>query len=200
MFHGRLRGLYRTPSVPGDPIAGRSARRICLNACSSRSAAASRSFPTPLVSELFLKPMFGALIRAAERWCAVKVTEFERRQMTRARPAARRRHAHDDGPTIVQKRESLLHRKSQSPRVLIAKTLSKLSSVVSASGCPSRCKHRYAGSSGRLRSSTMPIKPSGCCAISPAASIGNRRNPPPRAENGANFFRSSARARGGDLR
>src|SRR5262249_54739434 len=38
-------------------------------------------------------------------------------RLSRARPAARRRHAHDDGPAIVQKRESLLHRKSQSPRV-----------------------------------------------------------------------------------
>jgi hypothetical protein len=29
--------------------------------------------------------MFGALIRAAERWRSVKVTEFERRQMTAVR-------------------------------------------------------------------------------------------------------------------
>jgi putative transposase len=28
-----------------------------------------------------LKLMFGAMIRAAERWRAVKVTEFERRQL-----------------------------------------------------------------------------------------------------------------------
>jgi hypothetical protein len=33
--------------------------------------------------------------------------------------------------------------------------------------CPSRCMRQYAGRSGRLGSSTMPIKPRGCCAISP---------------------------------
>jgi hypothetical protein len=32
-----------------------------------------------------LKLMFGALIRAAEQWRSVKVTEFERRQMTAVR-------------------------------------------------------------------------------------------------------------------
>jgi hypothetical protein len=32
-----------------------------------------------------LKLMFGALVRAAERWRSVKVTEFERRQMTAVR-------------------------------------------------------------------------------------------------------------------
>ena len=29
--------------------------------------------------------MFGAMIRAAERWRAIKVTDFERRQMTAVR-------------------------------------------------------------------------------------------------------------------
>lgn len=32
-----------------------------------------------------LKLMFGAMIRAAERWRAIKVTDFERRQMTALR-------------------------------------------------------------------------------------------------------------------
>ena len=36
-----------------SPIAGRSARQICLSVCSSRSAAASRSSPTPSASEPF---------------------------------------------------------------------------------------------------------------------------------------------------
>jgi transposase-like protein len=31
--------------------------------------------------------------------------------------------------------------------------------------------HRFATRCGRLGNSTMPIKPNGCCAISPAASI-----------------------------
>ena len=29
--------------------------------------------------------MFGALIRAAERWCSIKVTDFEHRQITAVR-------------------------------------------------------------------------------------------------------------------
>ena len=32
-----------------------------------------------------LKLMFGAMIRAAERWRAIKITDFERRQMTAIR-------------------------------------------------------------------------------------------------------------------
>jgi hypothetical protein len=31
------------------------------------------------------KMMFGALIRAAERWCSVKVSDFERRQLAAVR-------------------------------------------------------------------------------------------------------------------
>src|SRR5258707_953155 len=40
---------------------------------------------------------------------------------------------HDDRPAVIQKRQRLLHREGR-PRVLIAKSLSKPSSVVSASG------------------------------------------------------------------
>ena len=32
-----------------------------------------------------LKLMFGALVRAAERWRSIKITEFERRQLTAVR-------------------------------------------------------------------------------------------------------------------
>ena len=41
-----------------------------------------------------LKLMFGAMIRAAERWRAVKVTEFERHQLAavRTRPRIRGQH------------------------------------------------------------------------------------------------------------
>jgi len=41
--------------------------------------------PNAFGERAVLKLMFGALIRAAERWRAVKVTEFERRQMTAVR-------------------------------------------------------------------------------------------------------------------
>ena len=51
-------------------------RRICLSVCSSEDAVAS-SIPNAFGERAVLKLMFGALIRAAERWRSVKVTEFE---------------------------------------------------------------------------------------------------------------------------
>jgi putative transposase len=41
--------------------------------------------PNAFGERAVLKLMFGALIRAAERWRSVKVTEFERRQLAAAR-------------------------------------------------------------------------------------------------------------------
>src|SRR6202040_1499849 len=41
--------------------------------------------PNAFGERAVLKLMFGALIRAAERWRSVKVTEFERRQLTSVR-------------------------------------------------------------------------------------------------------------------
>ena len=41
--------------------------------------------PNAFGERAVLKLMFGALIRAAERWRAIKVTEFERRQITAVR-------------------------------------------------------------------------------------------------------------------
>jgi putative transposase len=41
--------------------------------------------PNAFGEHAVLKLMFGALIRAAERWRSVKVTEFERRQLTAVR-------------------------------------------------------------------------------------------------------------------
>jgi transposase-like protein len=41
--------------------------------------------PNAFGEKAVLKLMFGAMIRAAERWRAIKVTEFERRQMTALR-------------------------------------------------------------------------------------------------------------------
>ena len=48
----------------------------------SRQKPATRSISPPASSGTV---MFGALIRAAERWRSVKVTEFKRRQMTAVR-------------------------------------------------------------------------------------------------------------------
>jgi len=41
--------------------------------------------PNAFGEKAVIKPMFGALARAAERWRSVKVTEFERRQLTAIR-------------------------------------------------------------------------------------------------------------------
>ena len=41
--------------------------------------------PNAFGERAVLKLMFGALIRAAERWRSLKITEFERRQLTAAR-------------------------------------------------------------------------------------------------------------------
>ena len=41
--------------------------------------------PNAFGERAVLKLMFGALIRAAERWRSIKITEFERRQLTATR-------------------------------------------------------------------------------------------------------------------
>ena len=41
--------------------------------------------PNAFGEKAVLKLMFGAMIRAAERWRAIKITQFERRQMTALR-------------------------------------------------------------------------------------------------------------------
>jgi hypothetical protein len=43
------------------------------------------SFAGLHAAKAVLKLMFGALIRAAERWRSIKVTEFEHRQLTAER-------------------------------------------------------------------------------------------------------------------
>jgi hypothetical protein len=80
-------GVMVIPAHLADPspTAGRSERRISLNVSSSRSAVASRSSPTPGASARFSKLMFGAMTRAAERWRAIRFTDFERRQIATAR-------------------------------------------------------------------------------------------------------------------
>jgi len=48
----------------------------------SRNAGAYKiTSESPFGERAVLKLMFGALIRAAERWKSIKFTEFERRQM-----------------------------------------------------------------------------------------------------------------------
>jgi hypothetical protein len=47
--------------------------------------------PNAFGERAVLKLMLGALIRAADRWLCVKVTEFERRQLAAARRQSRQR-------------------------------------------------------------------------------------------------------------
>ena len=62
-----------------SPIAGRHEQRICLNARSlSRRL---KIIPSAFGEKAALKLMFAAMTRAAERWRAVRITEFERCQM-----------------------------------------------------------------------------------------------------------------------
>lgn len=51
----------------------------------SRSAAGSRSIPNAFGERPVLKLMFGAMTRAAERWRAIRFTQFDRRQIVAVR-------------------------------------------------------------------------------------------------------------------
>ncbi|WP_353806809.1 transposase [Mesorhizobium sp.] len=48
-----------------------------------------RLIPNAFGEKPVLKLMFGAMIRAAERWRAIRITDFERRQMTVVRQGTR---------------------------------------------------------------------------------------------------------------
>src|SRR5947207_11606250 len=69
-------------------IAGRSAPPICWNGCSVRSAGAPKACPReggghPACLWRACGPEvdYAALIRAAERWRGIRITEFEQRQL-----------------------------------------------------------------------------------------------------------------------
>lgn len=59
--------------------------------------------PNAFGERAVLKLMFGALIRAAERWKSIKVTEFERRQLSAVKTAIKRedRSITTDKQTII---------------------------------------------------------------------------------------------------
>src|SRR3984957_17963622 len=63
-------------------IDGQSPPRIYSNGSFARNA---NIIPNAFGERAVLKLMFGALIRAAERWRSIKITEFERRQLTAVR-------------------------------------------------------------------------------------------------------------------
>jgi hypothetical protein len=56
-----------------------------LSVCFVEERRRLKIIPNAFGERAVLKLMFGALIRAAERWRSVKVTEFERRQLASVR-------------------------------------------------------------------------------------------------------------------
>lgn len=56
-----------------------------MSVCSSRGVGRLKIVPNAFGEKAVLKLMFGAMIRAAERWRSTKITEFERRQMAALR-------------------------------------------------------------------------------------------------------------------
>ena len=84
VLHGRLRSLHRPLRFP---VTHRRAIRTTnlLERLFVEERRRLKIIPNAFGERAVLKLMFGALIRAAERWRSVKVTEFERRQMAAVR-------------------------------------------------------------------------------------------------------------------
>jgi putative transposase len=84
MLHGWLRSLHRPPRFP---VTHRRAIRTTnlLERLFVEERRRLKIIPNAFGERAVLKLMFGALIRAAERWRSIKVTEFEHRQITSVR-------------------------------------------------------------------------------------------------------------------
>ena len=82
-----MRGLSR-PTFSSRPASicrgGTVATRLRLRLL-LRQSRRLKIIPNAFGERAVLKLMFGALIRAAERWRSIKVTEFEHRQITAVR-------------------------------------------------------------------------------------------------------------------
>lgn len=72
--------------------------------------------PNAFGERAVLKLMFGALIRAAERWRSVKVTEFERRQMASVRKELDQEYEAMVGLNVKPSKDEIQVRKSSSSR------------------------------------------------------------------------------------
>jgi putative transposase len=70
--------------------------------------------PNAFGERAVLKLMFGALIRAAERWRSIKVTEFKRRQIAAVRQELDQEYKAQVGLTCPSK--DAVHKLSSSPR------------------------------------------------------------------------------------
>jgi hypothetical protein len=78
---GLLLTTMRFFQRPSDSVTNHEFARASLR----RGTPPPQIIPNAFGERAVLKLMFGALIRAAERWRSAKVTEFERRQMTAVR-------------------------------------------------------------------------------------------------------------------
>jgi hypothetical protein len=80
LLHERLRSLYRPSALPCDASTGDSDHEFTRTPV-RRGTSPPQNHPNAFGERAVLKLMFGALIRAAERWRSIKVTEFEHRQI-----------------------------------------------------------------------------------------------------------------------
>ena len=72
--------------------------------------------PNAFAERAVLKLMFGALIRAAERWRSIKVTEFERRQLAAVRKELDQEYEAQVGLTTQLSKDATPMRISSNPR------------------------------------------------------------------------------------
>jgi putative transposase len=77
-----------------------SAPPICSSNCSARNERRTKVIPHAFGERAVLKLMYPALIRAAERWRGLRMTEFERRQLTAIRNELDRVHAERTAPVV----------------------------------------------------------------------------------------------------
>src|SRR5262249_391426 len=71
-----------------------------IRAAIRRGAATHQGHPTHFGERPVLKLMFAALIRAAESWRGLRMTEFEHRQLTAIRSELNRAHAARTAPVV----------------------------------------------------------------------------------------------------
>lgn len=80
-LHRSLRKIIKTPEAASRPPRS---RRSC-STCQSRTPAFVGGVPNGFGEKPVLKLMFGALVRAAERWRGLRFIEFEFRQIAAVR-------------------------------------------------------------------------------------------------------------------
>ena len=84
LFRGRFRGLHRAPAPAGHASSFRRTTNL-LERLFVEERRRLKIIPNGFGEKPVLKLMFGALIRAAERWRGLRFTEFELRQIAAVR-------------------------------------------------------------------------------------------------------------------